>query len=133
MRKCLETLAMMAAVTLPLSAMADGVDYPGTFFVNGGLGQSQYRVGGFDDPRDTAAIIGFGYRWNHVFGIEAGYTDLGTGHGHSASGVQSLEVKGWTLGMNGRFVIAGPWSLAARAVVFRARTAALARSERPLS
>jgi OOP family OmpA-OmpF porin len=64
-----------------------------------------------------------GYRWD-AFGIEAGYTDLGSTSELSttASGVlriQELALSGWTLGLQGRFRLADRWHLLTRGGLFR--------------
>jgi hypothetical protein len=109
----------------------------GAFFVNAGVGRSQYHVGythrqGYTlDDKDTAGALRFGYAW-HVadgldLGVEAGYARLGKmvldyryaidGGDYSLLETEHAEVKakGWLLGTNGKYHFADGWYVSARA------------------
>jgi OOP family OmpA-OmpF porin len=104
-------LTIAAAAAHSSSARADG------FFVDGRIGQSDFKSSG----KDTAFGINGGYRWG-AFGLEGGYTDLGSadaGGGVNGMGAHSgIDLKGWTAGVNGHFNLNPNWYLSARAGVF---------------
>jgi OmpA-OmpF porin, OOP family len=67
--------------------------------------------------------IAGGYRWD-AFGIDAGYTDLGSANDLSttAGGVlrtQELDLTGWTVGVHGRFRLSDRWFFQAKGGLFR--------------
>lgn len=108
-------IAAVACASAP--ARADG------FFVDGRYGRSD-----FDGSGDDVALgINGGYRWG-AFGLEGGYTDLGSlDHGYAVigtpgggtSGLHSgIDLSGWTLGANGHFNLTPNWYLSARAGLF---------------
>jgi hypothetical protein len=78
MKKHIQMIAVAGALTAA-SCSAFAAD-PGTFFVNGNLGQSSYHEGALTNNTDTSGSIRGGYVWQSDvvdFGVEAGYVDLG--------------------------------------------------------
>ena len=118
------TLLALALATAGLAALpAHAADTNG-WFINGNVGQSNLSKGVYDDD-DTAFGANVGYRWalapNFLFGVEGGYTDLGTfSPKGNPSGFGDAELKGWNLGVNGHFNINENWYLSGRAGFFRA-------------
>lgn len=119
----------------------------GNFFINAGVGQSQYHVGRTDglgyklDEKDTAGALRFGYAW-HVgsafdLGVEGGYVDLGklvaSYHYASTSGDYvvdehaDLGATAWLAGVNGKFNFADNWYVSARAGWLRSKADATYR------
>lgn len=94
-----------------LAARAGSSDLEAESGIPNGFGNaSGYRVAG-------------GYRWG-AFGIEAGYTDLGSASDvfTSSTGLlqtRDLQLDGWTLGIHGRFRLSERWHLLARGGLFR--------------
>ncbi|GMV30448.1 MAG: hypothetical protein AMXMBFR59_25730 [Rhodanobacteraceae bacterium] len=91
------------------------------------------RVGSSDLEAESGIPDGFGnasgyrvaggYRWG-AFGIEAGYTNLGSASDLFTASTgplqtRELELDGWTLGVHGRFRLSERWHLLARGGLFR--------------
>jgi OOP family OmpA-OmpF porin len=139
------TAGMAVALTIA-STVSFGADaITGSFFVNGNIGQSTYHVrpDGYEratsrDRSDTATSVRFGYVWHSTvdFGVEGGYVDLGeafdkyrlfvTPHGPNGQNIFSnvdnrLKVKGFLLGVNGKYRFAGNWFVSAHGGWFRSR------------
>jgi len=106
-------VAVAAVAGACSTARADG------FFVDGRYGRSDFKSSG----NDNALGINGGYRWG-AFGLEGGYTDMGSldyigGPGGSSVGETSnIDLSGWTLGANGHFNLNPNWYLSARAGLF---------------
>ena len=126
------TVALGAALAAA-SASAAAADANGAFFINAGVGQSQYHVGHTDglgyklDDKDTAGALRVGYAW-HVangfdLGVEGGYADMGKLVAKANDGVSfaksELAAKGWLLGGNGKYRFDRNWYVSARAGWFR--------------
>jgi hypothetical protein len=110
-------VAIAAVAGASSAARADG------FFVDGRYGRSDFDGSG----KDVALGVNGGYRWG-AFGLEGGYTDLGSlDHGYAyigtpgggSSGLHSgIDLSGWTVGANGHFNLNPNWYLSARAGLF---------------
>ncbi len=110
-------VAVAAVASASSAARADG------FFVDGRYGRSDFDGSG----KDVALGVNGGYRWG-AFGLEGGYTDLGSlDHGYAyigtpgggSSGLHSgIDLSGWTVGANGHFNLNPNWYLSARAGLF---------------
>lgn len=134
----------VAVVAATLGTASAGVlADDGNFFVNGDLGQANYRVrssydvsyiggGGYSasiDKKDTAGALRFGYRWHSFvdYGVEIGYADLGetetTGRFDGAASAihESLKVRGALLGGNLKYNINDSWYVSARGGWFRSK------------
>jgi opacity protein-like surface antigen len=121
------TVALGAALAVA-SASAAAADANGAFFINAGVGQSQYHVGRTDglgfalDDKDTAGALRIGYMWHASpsfdLGIEGGYVNLGkiTGDYNDGDYVAhgDIETYGWLLGVNGKYAFASHWYISAR-------------------
>ncbi|MFC5743803.1 outer membrane protein [Dyella tabacisoli] len=127
-RILMAALAVALAAAATTSFAADTID--GSFFVNGNLGQSEYRASRHDwsDRSDTAAAVRFGYTWYNTvdFGVEGGYVDLGKlTNKYDAlfyNVSQSVKVKGFLLGANGKYRFAGDWYVSAHGGWFGSKT-----------
>ena len=116
--KIITSAAWVGALALA-STSAFAANSTGNFFINAGIGQSQYHVGHTDglgyklDEKDTAGALRFGYAW-HVaptfdLGVEGGYVDLGklvaSYHYENAAGDYvvdehaDLNATGWLAGV----------------------------------
>lgn len=122
--KIVLTLALACAGlgVLPAAALADG------FFLDGRIGNSSIDGDGFDDS-DVAIGINGGYRWG-IFGLEGGYTDLGSFHQNfsvfddindtTPENLNSrVDLGGYTLGGNIHYNVNENWYLSGRAGLFR--------------
>jgi OOP family OmpA-OmpF porin len=124
MNKYLTATAALALASACTSSFAQDA---GAFFINAGVGQSQYHVDDTDtagyatDNGDTAAALRVGYLWRGPmdFGVEGGYADLGKLKASLISGGVLQEVrihsKGWLLGATGKYHFADQWFVSARA------------------
>lgn len=140
MRTTLIALALMTAAGLAaapaISHAANGDN--GGFFVNGGIGQSNLNQGAYNGS-DTGYDVNIGYRWainqNVAFGVEGGYTDLGSFGPKSAyTGFPNAKFDGWTAGVNGHFNITPQWYIGGHAGLFRANVkGAIPTSPLPVS
>lgn len=94
MKKQMLSIAVAGAL-VAASGSAWAAD-PGTFFINGNLGQSSYHEGGLTNNTDTSGSIRGGYVWQSDvvdFGVEAGYVDLGTASTQLSSDLPGLSEK----------------------------------------
>ena len=94
MKKSIRTIAVAGALAA-VSCSALAAD-PGTFFINGNLGQSNYHEGDLTNNTDTSGAIRGGYSWQSDvvdFGVEAGYVDLGTASTQLSSDLPGLSEK----------------------------------------
>lgn len=144
--KIITGAALVGALALA-STSAFAANSTGNFFINAGIGQSQYHVGHTDglgyklDEKDTAGALRFGYAW-HVaptfdLGVEGGYVDLGklvaSYHYENAAGDYvvdehaDLNATGWLAGVNGKFNFADQWYVSARAGWLRSKADATYR------
>lgn len=143
------TTAALGAALAVACASASAADANGAFFVNAGIGQSQYHVGHTDglgyklDEKDTAGALRFGYAWKMAdgfdLGLEGGYANLGkvvaNYHAQTLDGSlvvnehADAEVSGWMLGANGKYTFSNKWYVSARAGWFRSTTDATYRYE----
>jgi OOP family OmpA-OmpF porin len=119
---CVAALLFASASTAVLAAE------PGSFFINGNLGQSNYQNSFFRDRTDTAAAVRAGYAWQNDafdFGLEAGYVDLGKASANLVTdGLTqhvSLKATGPLLGANFKYKFQDRMFLAARAGWFRSK------------
>lgn len=133
------TVALGAALAAA-SASAAAAGSSGAFFINAGVGQSQYHVGHTDglgyklEDKDTAVAARFGYAWKlgngFDLGVEGGYADLGKLVAKANDGVtfakSDLSTKGWLLGGNGKYHFEKNWYLSARAGWYHAEQKARA-------
>lgn len=122
--KVLAIALAASAFALPAVSFADGND-AGGFFINGNVGQSNLDKGSYND-NDTGYGANVGYRWafspNVAIGVEGGYTKLGSfdpKNSLSGAGLDSADVKGWNLGLNGHFNLSPNWYVSARGGYFR--------------
>ncbi len=128
MKNKILALALAAsAIALPvLSQAADsGNTANNGFFINGNLGRSDLSSGAYND-NDTGYAANVGYRWalapNFLFGVEGGYTKLGSfdpKSTYNGVGLDRAEVKGWNLGVNGHLNLSPNWYVSARGGYFR--------------
>jgi OOP family OmpA-OmpF porin len=120
MNKFLATAIAAALAAASTASFADTIN--GGFFINGNLGQSNYRVSKQDwtDRNDFAEAVRFGYTWYNTvdFGVEAGYVNLGElGYKVKGGGYyfkDAIEGRGLLLGVNGKYRFAGKWYVSAR-------------------
>ena len=132
--------ALVATVFSVAAAAAAAQD--GQFFLNGGLGQSNYSVsgwgGGHRDNTDTQGALRFGYFWHagaFDYGVETGYADLGqitqngsysyltlNGGSPQINYRQSLSATGGLLGGNLKYNFDSSWYVSARGGLFQAWT-----------
>jgi opacity protein-like surface antigen len=125
MKNTVLAIALAAsAFALPAISRADSGD-AGGFFINGNVGQSNLDKGAYSD-NDTGYGANVGYRWafspNVAIGVEGGYTKLGSfdpKNSLSGAGLDSADVKGWNLGLNGHFNLSPNWYVSARGGYFR--------------
>jgi opacity protein-like surface antigen len=107
----------VAGALIPSGARGDG------FFVGTRAGRSSVESYPFGSRADIAGFFG-GYRWGR-YGIEAGFTDLGSMrrgldvaiNDAPAAGAVETEIEGYTLGANARFELSEHWSTTLRAGV----------------
>lgn len=134
MHKPLATIAAAIAMAAASAASHAADTVNGAFFVNGNLGQSQYRValadgyGVHSDKKDTTYAARFGYVWYNTvdFGVEGGYVDLGEASVSYNDGVTRLRgrlsSKALLAGVNGKYHFGGNhWYVAARGGYLRTR------------
>lgn len=126
-------VAVALAATSGTSLAADTIG--GSFFINGNLGQSQYRVSKNDwtHRSDTAVALRFGYVWYNTvdFGVEAGFVNLGKLQYRYDDGAyktaRNLKIRGALVGVNGKYRFAGDWYVSAHGGWFGSRSAFNAR------
>ena len=121
-------VALVAALALG-SSVACAADSYG--FVNVGVGQAVYHEGRTDnlgfklDEKDTAGSFRVGAAWRGPvdFGVEGGYVNLGdlvskydSGDNHAHD---TINAKGWLLGVNATRRFESPWYLQVRGGWFR--------------
>ncbi|WP_187300552.1 outer membrane protein [Mizugakiibacter sediminis] len=93
------------------------------WFANVGAGQSTFNHYPYRE-NDTAGQASFGYRWAAgpaLFGVEAGYADLGNFRPKSSasvSGYDPARLRGYTLGVNTHVNVASHWYLSGRLGAF---------------
>lgn len=94
MKKTLLAIALATTgfVALSTSSFAEDAAYNGGYFINGGVGRTEVNKSPFD-TNDTGYTLNGGYRWG-LFGVEVGYTDLG-------SYKQNVPVISVPVGVNG--------------------------------
>ena len=78
MKKTLLAIALATTgfAVLSTSSFAADAAYNGGYFINGGVGRTEVNKSPFD-TNDTGYTLNGGYRWG-LFGVEIGYTDLGS-------------------------------------------------------
>jgi OOP family OmpA-OmpF porin/outer membrane immunogenic protein len=117
MKNTLIAIAVAAAGFAAVPA-AHAVDTSG-FFINGNVGQSSVSEKYYDDD-DTGFAGNIGYRWavapGVLLGVEGGYTDLGkfSPKNPVLLGLGDASLKGWTLGVNGHFILSPNWYISGR-------------------
>lgn len=133
-----------AALALAGACMSSTARDAGAFFINAGVGQSQYHVGktvpGADatDDADMATALRLGYLWQGPvdFGVEGGYVDLGKLRASSVGNAilqdATVHAKGWMLGAAGEYHFADRWFASARAGWLRASTGVTYRHADPV-
>lgn len=95
-------------------------------YVRLGVGQANIdnkRTLGIDDG-DTAFSGAFGYRFTPYLGAELGYVNLGKQQDRVAGGLASVESKGLTIGLSGKYHFDGGdtgWFIDGRAGAMRGR------------
>jgi hypothetical protein len=91
-------IALAATLAIPAAASAQS-----GFFVDGGLGQARVDESGFKD-KDTHFRLGGGWNLNPYFGLEAGWTDLGSFSEEVAIGgaTAGFDADGWYAGIRGK-------------------------------
>jgi opacity protein-like surface antigen len=138
MKTTLIALAIATASLAAAPAITRAADNSnGGFFVNGSIGQSSLDKGLYSDS-DFAYGANVGYRWalnpNVALGVEGGYTDLGDFDSKNRFGYLGLgqaAVKGWNLGVNGKFNINPQWYVSARGGLFHADTRGWTNADDP--
>ncbi len=125
MKKTLLALALVTAGLAASPVFAQSAPADGGWFVNGGLGQSDYSHVQYK-KNDTLYDINGGYRWSvttdFLLGVETGYVHPGsfdTRYGYGTMGYRKARVHGWTLGANARWLVAENWYVGARAGAYR--------------
>lgn len=122
------TVALGAAL-VAVATSASAADARGAFFINAGVGQSQFHVGHTDglgfklEDKDTVAALRAGYAWKlgngFDLGVEGGYADLGKlvakVETESTFAKADLSAKGWLVGANGKYHLDRNWYVSARA------------------
>lgn len=115
--------ALVAALALG-SSVACAADSYG--FVNVSVGQAVYHEGRTDglgyklDEKDTTGAVRVGAAWHGPvdFGVEAGYVDLGDAVAKYDEGDyhehDTLNAKGWLLGVNATHRFEAPWFIQVR-------------------
>ncbi len=136
MKTLISATAGLAFALAASSAMAAD----GQVFVNAGLGQSTYHasVGAVGDNTATATALRAGYVWRGSMdlGVEGGYVDLGKASGSTGLTVLeegTVKVKGWLLGLNGKYHFADTWYVSARAGFMRDTVDATYRYSDPVT
>lgn len=143
-------LTATVAVVLGSASAASFAD-SGNFFVNGNLGQANWRDDNaarslYDyahmdrvnqDNNGIAGALRVGYRWHSVvdYGVELGYAYLGQNTVHTSAGNTSGNLKqksrGYLLGGNLNWNITDQWYVSGRAGWYRGRTVLQARNYSP--
>lgn len=122
MRYLFVTASLGIALTACSFAAHAGDADPDHMFVNLGTGVSHSNIAGLTDKNSWAYDLNFGYRWRETWGIEGGYVDLGEpqikAFYQNRPFKLNLNVTGWTLGVNGRWVFGDNWYASARAGAF---------------
>jgi hypothetical protein len=115
-------LALAGACTV--SAAAE----PGSFFINGNIGQATWHDSGFSNKTDTSSALRLGYSWQSdttEFGLEGGYVDLGRATGTVYAGNAragfSAKATGPLLGANFKYKFANRMFVSARGGWFRSK------------
>lgn len=114
---CIATVVAVASFSSYAQSNNSGL------YVNGSVGSTQSEVRDLTKKNDTGYGFNVGYRWNGMWGVEAGYVDLGQA---KADGYRvgrnvydlTLKTSGWTLGVNGKFDFATHWYVSARGGLF---------------
>lgn len=128
MKNTLFVIGMAAAGLMAIPTLSQAADGNGGFFINGSIGQASLNEGLYDDS-DTGYQFNTGYRWAvspaFAFGIEGGYTDLGSFKSDfpvvsPGPTVQDAEMNGWTLGINALWGLGESWYISGRTGVFMA-------------
>ena len=131
MKTFILAFSVSAISLIAIPSISHAANEKGGFFVNGTIGQADLNKGFYDDS-DRSYSIDAGYRWAFApafaFGIEGGYTDLGsyspdvvsvsTPNGEFPVG--DAEVSGVTLGVNAHWNLTDTWYLSGRAGAFKA-------------
>jgi hypothetical protein len=109
------------AIALAAASTSTFASDPGTFFINGNLGQSSYNSGTATDNKAFSPAIRAGYTWyNDVwnFGVEAGYVDLGSIHGTvNVEGISTRytdKASGPLVGLNLKYKFENKWYVSGR-------------------
>jgi len=114
-------ITAIAAVLMAASGSSFATD-PGTFFINGNLGQSSYNSGTATNNTAFSSAVRAGYTWYNDtwnFGVEAGYVDLGSLHGPiNVDGISARytdKASGPLLGANLKYKFENKWFISGRA------------------
>ncbi|MEO8671852.1 MAG: outer membrane beta-barrel protein [Tahibacter sp.] len=118
--KCLAIAAAIACACLKFGDAAAQDNHPAPYFVELAAGKASVAASVFDD--DSTQWSGrLGYRWG-VFGVDAGYADLGGFNNRVVFGDtpvdMRLDLSGWTLGANLRLPLREGSNFTARSGVF---------------
>lgn len=130
MNKTLFAIAIAAAGLTALPVTSNAAQDKAGFFINGNVGKSNVNKGVYDD-NDTGYGVNAGYRWSlapsFAFGVEGGYTSLGTWSPKSIASAalplgviyNDAKLSGWTAGINGHLNMTDNWYLSGRTGLFR--------------
>jgi OmpA-OmpF porin, OOP family len=114
--------AISAAVSLvTTAALAADASYADNFFVNANAGNSHLSSAPLSNKNAPAYGINFGYRWADTFGVEAGYSLLGTAKNKLPTDAfeARLRTNAITLGVNGKYHFSDGIYLSARGGIAR--------------
>lgn len=94
------------------------------FFVDGQLGQTEYRTDLLTHDKGTFQNVRFGWRWNGIVGPEIGYAYLGRPKADIGNGFASLSTKprAVTIGVNAKYNVYENWFVTAHAGYLRSKT-----------
>lgn len=122
MKKTLMAIALVTSgfAALSTSSFAADAAYNGGYFINGGVGRTEVNKSPFD-ANDTGYTLNGGYRWG-LFGVEVGYTDLGSYKQNVTVGTTPLSLKakvhGPTVGGNVHIPVGDNFYVSGRAGVY---------------
>jgi len=123
MNKTLLAAALAVVVAAPFAAKADeNNNQLDNFFVTGNLGQSDYRLGGFNDKNDVFQNVRFGWRWNGIVGAEIGYAYLGKAkYKNDFDTTFSTKSRVGQLGVTGKYNFYNNWFVTGHGGYLRSR------------
>jgi OOP family OmpA-OmpF porin len=125
-------LALSPALTLAAQTSDAGTptyganvspNWQDNFFVDGQLGQTQFRSGSLTHNNSVFQNVRFGWRWNGIVGPEIGYAYLGRPKADIGDGFASLSTKARavTLGVNAKYNVYEDWFITAHAGYLRSQ------------